>query len=149
MLRQLTLDDMPDAASVMRASYDAALPALAGRHTPDEDIWFFQERLFPTMRIWGAFRASQLAGVIAWREGWVEQLYVHPRAQHQGFGAGLLAIAKEHSTTLELWTFQCNAPARRFYEARGFVPVTMTDGSRNEERTPDVLYRWTPLRARN
>ncbi len=32
--------------------------------------------------------------------------------------------------------------ARRFYEARGFRPVRFTDGADNEERWPDVRYRW-------
>jgi hypothetical protein len=43
---------------------------------------------------------------------------------------------------LELWCFQANARARRFYEARGFSAIRFTDGAHNEERTPDVLYRW-------
>jgi hypothetical protein len=45
---------------------------------------------------------------------------------------------------LMLWTFQRNARARQFYEARGFVAAELTDGSRNEEREPDALYRWLP-----
>ena len=43
-----------------------------------------------------------------------------------------------------LWTFEGNHRARRFYEQRGFVAVEFTDGSRNEERTPDVRYQWKP-----
>jgi putative acetyltransferase len=39
--------------------------------------------------------------------------------------------------------FQANERARRFYEKRGCVPVEFTDGSGNEEKTPDVRYRWT------
>jgi hypothetical protein len=35
-----------------------------------------------------------------------------------------------------------NAPARRFYQSRGFVLVEQTDGSRNEEQEPDARYRW-------
>ena len=44
----------------------------------------------------------------------------------------------------QLWVFQQNANARRFYERRGFVLVRETDGSGNEERTPDALYAWSP-----
>ncbi len=51
-------------------------------------------------------------------------------------------MAKAASTSLQLWTFQKNTSARRFYEARGFVVIEETDGSTNEEREPDVLYRW-------
>jgi hypothetical protein len=43
----------------------------------------------------------------------------------------------------QLWTFQRNAQARRFYEARGFVLIQETDGARNEEKEPDALYLWT------
>ena len=45
-------------------------------------------------------------------------------------------------TRLTLWTFQRNLRARRFYEANGFVAVRETDGAGNEEKEPDVLYRW-------
>ena len=43
---------------------------------------------------------------------------------------------------LHLWTFQRNAQARRFYEARGFALVKETDGAANEEKEPDALYLW-------
>ena len=44
---------------------------------------------------------------------------------------------------LHLWTFQRNAQARRFYEARGFALVKETDGAANEEKEPDARYLWT------
>jgi hypothetical protein len=54
----------------------------------------------------------------------------------------------EHAKALrsggfEFWVFQQNERARRFYEAHGAVAVEFTDGSGNEEETPDVRYRWT------
>jgi hypothetical protein len=48
---------------------------------------------------------------------------------------------------LDAWTFQRNAPARRFYVARGFRLITETDGKQNEEQEPDALYRWTRNRT--
>jgi GNAT superfamily N-acetyltransferase len=60
-------------------------------------------------------------------------------------GRRLLDLAKERADgLLELWTFQVNAPARRFYERNGFVAVELTDGTGNEEREPDMRYRWAP-----
>jgi hypothetical protein len=54
-----------------------------------------------------------------------------------------MKAAKESGVkALELWCFQANARARRFYEARGFRPIRFTDGDGNEEKTPDVRYRW-------
>jgi len=83
-----------------------------------------------------------LVGIIAFREGWIDQLYVLPSAQGRGIGTALLDIAKSTFSPLELWTFQRNTQARRFYETRGFVLIMETDGSGNEEKEPDALYRW-------
>ena len=83
-----------------------------------------------------------LIGFIALCEGWIDQFYVLPARQRQGVGEALLDIAKTVFPELHLWTFQRNAPARRFYEKRGFAVMEQTDGHRNEEREPDILYRW-------
>ena len=46
---------MAAAARVLRAAFDDALPWLAGLHTPEQDQRFFQERVFKTCEVWGAF----------------------------------------------------------------------------------------------
>src|SRR6266699_2322013 len=61
MLRQLKLDDMDAAARVVRTAFDQALPSLAGLHTPEEDQWFFRERVFETCAVWGAFDGAAWA----------------------------------------------------------------------------------------
>jgi hypothetical protein len=38
--------------------------------------------------------------------------------------------------------FQKNMPAIRFYNPRGIPLVELSDGSGNEERELDGLYRW-------
>src|SRR6185437_14189007 len=53
-LRRLELADMDAAARIHRAAFDRALPWLAGLHTPDEDRWFFRERVFRACEVWGA-----------------------------------------------------------------------------------------------
>ena len=142
MLRQLALTDMGAAAQVHRIAFDQAMPRLVGLHTPEEDRWFYRERVFKTCRVWGRFDQDALSGLIAFRDGWVEQLYVLPAAQGRGVGTELLDVAKRACERLELWTFQCNERARRFYEARGFALVEQTDGARNEEKEPDARYVW-------
>ena len=148
MLRQLNLDEMEAAAVVHRAAYDDRLPWLAGRHTPDADRWYFRERVFPACAVWGALEDTTLLGMIAFREEWIDQLYVLPDAQGRGWGTALLGIAKSTFPRLQLWTFQRNLLARRFYEARGFVLIQQTDGAANEEKEPDALYLWN-LNTRN
>ena len=142
MLRKLELADMDAAAPIHRAAFDRALPWLAGLHTPAEDRWFFREHVFRSCEIWGAFDDTALIGMIAFREGWVDQLYVQPQAQGQGVGTQLLRVAKRSFASLRLWTFQRNVAARRFYEDRHFVLVEETDGAGNQEKEPDALYLW-------
>jgi GNAT superfamily N-acetyltransferase len=143
MLTRLELAEMDTAARVLRAAFDDALPSLAGLHTPEEDRWFFRERVFRACEVWGAFDGAVMIGVIAFREEWIDQLYVLPQAQGRGVGSGLLQVAQNAFDRLQLWTFQRNRQTRRFYEARGFALLQETDGSRNEEKEPDALYLWT------
>lgn len=142
MLRQLSIDDMDNAAIVLRISFDEALPTLTGLHTPAEDRWFFRGRLFAACQLWGYFDGQELLGFIAFRDGWVDQLYVLPSSQGRGIGTALLQLAQSKSARLNLWTFLRNTRARRFYEKHHFVFVKETDGTRNEENEPDAMYSW-------
>jgi putative acetyltransferase len=142
MLRPLAIEETDRAAAVLRASFDQALPTLAGLHTPDEDRWFFRERLFLECQIWGYFNDQELVGIIAFREGRIDQLYILPTWQGRRIGTALLQMAQDRFDRLRLWTFQRNKRARGFYEYHGFVAISETDGSRNEEKEPDVMYSW-------
>ena len=94
---------------------------------------------------WVAAEAGQVLAVLVLSPGWVDQLYVEPERCGEGIGRRLLDHAKGLATgPLELWTFQVNAAARRFYARNGFVEVELTDGTANEEREPDVRLRWEP-----
>jgi len=78
-------------------------------------------------------------------DDWLDQLYVDPARTGQGIGTRLLEIARrERPVGLRLWTFQSNEGAQRFYERHGFTEVLRTDGSENEERSPDILYSDQP-----
>jgi GNAT superfamily N-acetyltransferase len=141
-LRKLAFADMDMAALVHRAALDDAMPRLAGLHTPEEDRRFFRERVFAACELRGAFDEARLIGFIAFRQDWIDQLYVLPGAQGCGVGTALLVQAQHSFPRLHLWTFQRNVRARRFYEARGFALLEETDGARNAEKEPDALYIW-------
>lgn len=81
-------------------------------------------------------------GFAAVANGWLEHLYVLPERVGQGVGSALLRAALAGEGSLDLYVFQRNERARRFYEARGFTLVALTDGADNEEREPDAHYRW-------
>jgi putative acetyltransferase len=140
--KRLERSDMGAAAIVHRASFDERLPWLAGLHTPEEDRAYFRSAVFDECEVWGRFDGPALTGFIAFRAGWIDQLYVLPAYQGSGIGSSLLEIAQARYSELSLWTFQRNAIARRFYERQGFVAAELTDGARNEEREPDIRYIW-------
>ncbi len=140
-LRRLTLEEMDHAAVIHRAAFDERLPWLAGLHTPEGDVTYFREHVFVECEVWGAADGETI-GIVAFREGWIDQLYVLPEHQGRGAGDALLQLAKVAFPSLQLWTFQKNTHARRFYEKRGFIAMKETDGRYNQEREPDVLYRW-------
>ncbi len=139
-IRLLAAEHADEAARVHRISFDDSLPWLSGLHTPEQDRDFFSERVFHDCRVFGAFEADRLVGFIAFRQEWIDQLYVLPDAQGRGVGTALLAAARAEIPELSLWTFQKNLAARRFYERNGFVAVEESDGSRNDEQEPDVRY---------
>ncbi|MBB3890079.1 GNAT superfamily N-acetyltransferase [Phenylobacterium haematophilum] len=142
ILRRAALADAGQVARLQRHVMRVSLPYLPDLHTPEEDLRFFSERLFPENEVWVAEADGQIIGYVAFKPGWVSHLYVHPDHQAQGIGPKLLAKALEDGAPRELWTFQQNDRARRFYEARGFELIRLTDGADNEEKTPDALYRW-------
>ena len=141
-IRRLTPADASDIARVHRASFDDRLPWLSGIHTPDEDLAYFRDTVCATCVLWGGFEGHRLIGFIAFRDGWIDHLFVAPEHQGVGLGTRLLDQAKVAQSRLRLWTFQRNDGARNFYESHGFVQIDITDGSGNEEREPDVLYEW-------
>lgn len=73
----------------------------------------------------------------------VHALYLAPRARRQGVGKRLMDNAKARTGRIELWCFQANEPALRFYAREGFREVERTDGAGNDEKLPDVRLVWT------
>jgi putative acetyltransferase len=128
-------------ARLLRLVLRTSLPFLPELHTPDEDIWFVRNVMFAQCEVWVA-ETNDIDGFIAFREGWIDQLHVKPDCQHRGIGKALLWLAMNAYSPLRLWTFQKNAVAIRFYLAQGFREIERTDGSRNEEREPDILLAW-------
>ena len=94
-------------------------------------------------QLWVWDSDDEIAGFVGVDDGEVSHLYVAPTAQGQGVGTALLEHAKTVSPErLELWVFQRNEGARRFYERHGFRLVRLTDGTDNMECEPDALYAW-------
>jgi pimeloyl-ACP methyl ester carboxylesterase/GNAT superfamily N-acetyltransferase len=119
---------------------------------PDDDVrrWLAEEML-PANEVWVAAdreTGGRVVGFMALSTAMVEQLYIAPDWIGHGIGDRLIELAKARRPDgLDLWCFQVNAFARRFYERRGFVPIALGDGSGNEEHQPDVRYAWRATAA--
>jgi GNAT superfamily N-acetyltransferase len=146
-LRHAALSDMPAVAGLNRHVRRICLPYLPDLHTPEEDLAFFRGHVFPASEVWLAEAEGRLIGFAAARLDWLDHLYVDPAWHGCGVGQALLSAVRNDRPELNLWTFQDNGQARRFYERQGFRLIATTDGSGNEERTPDAHYRWVRERT--
>jgi GNAT superfamily N-acetyltransferase len=132
VIRRATLDDAP---AISGLSY---LPRIPDDVRPRLGALFLARA-----EIWVAEKQGQVVGFAGVSDDELTHLYTDPPAQNRGFGTALLDHAKSlRPERLELWVFQKNEGARRFYERHGFRLVRLTEGEGNMEREPDALYEW-------
>jgi GNAT superfamily N-acetyltransferase len=149
VLRRARRDDAPEVAEVWLTSFRAALPTVRLVHTDDEVRDWIAREVVGTLDAWVAEADGKIAGFMALHDDWIEQLYLRPDWCGRGLGGRFVALAKERSPGgIQLWCFQVNARARRFYEHNGFIAAELTNGARNSEHEPDIRYEWgAPRRA--
>jgi GNAT superfamily N-acetyltransferase len=142
-IRRARSEDSRAIAELWLQARRASVPAIPPPvHTDDEVRSWFDQVVVPSREVWVAVANAAVIGVLVLDEDWLDQLYMAPGWTSKGIGARLLNLAKERRPNgLQLWTFQANAGARRFYERHGFVAMESTEGN-NEEGVPDVRYEW-------
>lgn len=145
-LRRATDGDAAAIADVYLASFHATYDFPLA-HTDEQVRAWIAGYLVPRTETWVADEAGRIVAMMAIEDGSLDQLYVASDSQGRGIGSRLVELAKARRPEgLELYTFQVNERARRFYEHHGFLVALLGDGSGNEEGQPDVLYRWRPER---
>ncbi len=147
-------DDAAVLAELFIAARDASYPAMPhGIHTPHEiHAWFRQVVRLPQgdpgrkgRETWVAERDGDAVAYVILDAEWLDSLYVRPDQTGQGIGSALLDLAKERRPGgFDLWVFETNVRARRFYARHGLVETERTDGSGNEEHAPDIKMVWRP-----
>jgi GNAT superfamily N-acetyltransferase len=136
------LDDADGIAAVFSSSL-RLLTFLPVLHTVEEDRRFIENIVLKECEVIVAEGDPGIVSFLALNGEEIRLLYSHPDFIGSGAGSLLLdAVKKSSVAALELWCFQANERARRFYEERGFRAVRFTDGQDNEEKVPDVRYRW-------
>jgi GNAT superfamily N-acetyltransferase len=114
-------------------------------HIPDEDRPKLGGWIVERHEVWVAETRGRVVGFAGLTPGWLDHIYVDPDEQRNGIGTALLDHAKElQSDGLQLWAFQRNEDAHRFYVRHGFHVVERTAGEGNMEKEPDARYEWRP-----
>lgn len=142
VLRPATTDDAEQVTELYLATRRAAEPAMPPQQHSRESVLAFMTGAIVEKEVWVAER-DDVVGFAVLAPAFLDALYVGP--DHQGFGIGtaLLDVAKARRPDgFGLWVFASNAPARGFYHRHGLVELEHTDGSANEERSPDVRMVW-------
>jgi GNAT superfamily N-acetyltransferase len=142
-LRRAIAADADAVADVYLASFRATLPSVRLAHDDVDVRRYVRDVLVAQHETWVAEDNGRVVAMMSLAPGWIEQLYVAPDRLGEGIGRRLLELAMRRARgDLQLWTFQVNERARRFYERNGFSTVEFTDGANNEESEPDVRYLW-------
>jgi GNAT superfamily N-acetyltransferase len=146
VLRLATPDDAAAIAEVYLASFKVTYHFPLA-HSDDQVRRWIGEYLVPNREVWVATDPDgAVVGLMALSADMLDQLYLAPGWAKHGIGSRLVELAKERRPDgLDLFTFQVNANARRFYERHGFVQIWTGDGSDNDESQPDVRFAWRPL----
>jgi GNAT superfamily N-acetyltransferase len=142
MIRRASAEDAEAVGQVFVAARNLMtyLPPIPVKDHPQLGQWLVEQH-----ELWVDESEMQIAGFIGLSGEMLEHIYVRPDAQRRGTGSRLLHRAKAlRPDGLQLWVFQKNVGARRFYERHGFRLVELTDGTGNMEREPDARYEWRP-----
>lgn len=143
VIRPARGNDAGDLAEVYLRSRAFALPEVPVVHDPGSVRQWLADEVVGRADVWVAELDGVIVGMMVLdhaRDGsWIEQLYLDPTWMGRGLGDRMMDEAVRRARgTLQLWTFQANGPARRFYARHGFEEVESTDGRGNEERAPDI-----------
>lgn len=139
-IRRANAEDATACGTIMQDWLDKT-PWIPDLHTVEGSISFSRNRLID---MYDTFVAGEpTVGFISVEPGGdVAALYLHEGARSQGIGKQLLELVKTKHSTLELWVFQQNQRAVKFYEDNGFVEIRRTNGENNDEKLPDIRMRW-------
>ncbi|MEV6162680.1 GNAT family N-acetyltransferase [Streptomyces sp. NPDC052052] len=145
LLREACAEDAEALTGLFLASRAAAMPYLPKVHSDEDTLAWMTHVVLPGTTVWVAESGTgEVLGFASVDGTELEHLYLRPDVRRRGIGSSLLARVRESAPEeLTLYAFQRNTGARAFYERHGFTAVAFDDGSRNEEREPDVRYRWT------
>ena len=146
LIRPFEASDESAVVGVWHRSGRAAYPFLPTwqAFTVEKAQAVFRNVIRPKCAIWVGTLDQAVVAYLAMKGSYIDRMYVDPIEWRKGWGARLIALAKELSPGgLELHTHEENRAARALYEKQGFVAVKF-GLSPPPESAPDVEYHWRP-----
>lgn len=144
LIRRADRSESDELAALMHRVRVDNVPAIpAPVHDLDDMRRWMREVVFEHHDVWAGDCDGRIVGMLVLAHpDWIEHLYVDSSYTGRGLGARFVELARhELPGDIQLWTFETNLGARRFYEREGFVAVETTEGD-NEENAPDIRFVW-------
>ena len=113
-------------------------------HTHKDVLRWLETDGFKRRTVLVAEQIGQVVGYVSYDNApMITALYVRDGCRGNGVDKQLLDAAKARiAGPTCLWTFVSNRRAQTFYLREGFVEERRTEGD-NEEKLPDIFYRWS------
>ncbi len=141
-IRPARTQDIASCAAIVNSWIDET-PWMSRIHSMEEVARHYKNVVYRDSKIFVVASKDSVMGFVALSaDHTITALYVDGRYRGQGIGHLLIEKAKsEHHEFAQLWTFQKNIAAQKFYEREGFAIIHQTDGD-NDECLPDYLMEW-------
>ena len=144
-LRPAVIEDAEACAEIHLQARRAMAYLPQDLHTAEETRHWMRTVVVARQTVVVAESGGAVVGFLALEGSLISNLYLSPAQQSRGIGGALLAEAKRlRPEGLELWVFEPNAGAIRFYARHGFATTERRDGEGNEEKIPDRRMVWRP-----
>ena len=141
-MRLARTQDLAACADILNAWIDETdwMPRI---HSAADVVRHYRDVVYRDRKVFVVAAEDRIVGMMALaKDQTITALYVQSGFRNQGVGRLLTQTAmREYPNHLQLWTFQKNLQAIKFYQREGFVEINRTDGD-NEENLPDVLMEW-------
>ncbi|MBR2660675.1 MAG: GNAT family N-acetyltransferase [Clostridia bacterium] len=117
--------NLPEAASIHSVSWQEShrsfcSPEFIALHNPRHQKAYLQEKIDNGSKLF-LMIADKPIGVVSVTGNLIEDLYILPDYQHQGYGTRLLHFAMEQCDGVPtLWILENNKGAERLYRREGF-----------------------------
>ena len=145
----VTEDNLIAAARIHSISWQESHRAFCNeafilKHDVEHQAEYIRNKIADGSRFYMLFDKQPMA-VVSITDGLIEDLYVLPEVQNQGYGTALLdyvitLICKE-GITPTLWILENNLGAERLYRRKGFVPSGRQNAITGKLSEIEFLYK--------